>query len=108
MSVGVETLPIPFCRTQITVGISHAHGNVLLGAFSPPSTDDAKMNAFTKWTEDNKLPPHKVKIGAAPGHRLEATEQISEGEIMLSGEHHNPTLLKKSYFFASNCERRGM
>lgn len=43
------------------------------------------MNAFTKWTEDNKLPPHKVKIGAAPAHRLEATEVINQGEIMLSG-----------------------
>ena len=39
----------------------------------------------TKGTEDNKLPPHKVKIGAAPAHRLEATEVINEGEIMLSG-----------------------
>ena len=58
----------------------------MLGAFSPPSSDEAKMNAFKKWTEDNKLPPHKVQIGKAPGHRLEATEDIKPGEIMLSGE----------------------
>lgn len=55
-----------------------------VGAFSPPSSDEAKMNAFKKWTEDNKLPPHKVQIGKAPGHRLEATEDIKPGEIMLS------------------------
>lgn len=42
------------------------------------------MDAFLKWTEASKLPPHKVKVGAAPAHRLEATEVINEGEIMLS------------------------
>ena len=69
-----------------TVHSVEASSRSLLGAFSPPSSDEAKMNAFKKWTEDNKLPPHKVQIGKAPGHRLEATEDIKPGEIMLSGE----------------------
>jgi len=55
-----------------------------VGAFSPPTPDAAKMNAFQQWLETNKLPPHKVKIGAAPDHRLETTETIAPGEIMLS------------------------
>jgi histone-lysine N-methyltransferase SETD3 len=53
-------------------------------AFSPPTSDAAKINAFHEWLETNKLPPHKVKIGAAPDHRLEATDVIEAGEIMLS------------------------
>merc|ERR1712159_185380 len=40
------------------------------------------MNSFKQWLETNKLPPHKVKIGDK--HRLETTEKIDAGEIMLS------------------------
>merc|ERR1712159_779937 len=40
------------------------------------------MNSFKQWLETNKLPPHKVKIGDK--HRLETTEKIEPGEIMLS------------------------
>jgi len=54
------------------------------GAFSPPSEDPAKINAFKAWLETNKFPPHKIEIGKAPDHRLIATETISPGEIMVS------------------------
>jgi len=53
-------------------------------AFTAPSSDAAKINAFVQWLETNKLPPHKLKVGAAPAHRLEATETIESGEIMIS------------------------
>ena len=57
----------------------------IAGAFSPPTTDAGKINAFKEWLETNKLPPHKAQIGAAPEHRLQSTEVIEAGEIMLSG-----------------------
>jgi hypothetical protein len=57
-------------------------GVALSAAFSPPTTDAAKIETFKKWLETNKLPPHKVQIGE--NHRLETTETIKPGEIMLS------------------------
>jgi len=51
-------------------------------AFTAPSTDAKKLENFKRWLEDNKLPPHKVNIGSTG--RLQASEDISAGEIMLS------------------------
>jgi histone-lysine N-methyltransferase SETD3 len=54
----------------------------LAAAFSPASTDSTKINAFKQWLETNKLPPHKVVVNDKS--RLETTETIEKGEIMLS------------------------
>jgi len=45
-------------------------------------SDAAALSKFQEWLDSNKLPPHKAKIGA--DGKLEATEDIKPGELMLS------------------------
>merc|ERR1711934_1295970 len=57
----------------------------LLGSalgFSGVKSDAAALSKFQEWLDANKLPPHKLKI--APDGKLEATEDIKSGELMLS------------------------
>jgi len=50
--------------------------------FSGVKSDAAALSKFQEWLDSNKLPPHKAKIGA--DGKLEATEDIKPGELMLS------------------------
>jgi len=50
--------------------------------FSGVTSDSAAITKFNEWLTSNKLPPHKVKIGA--DHKLVATEDIAAEELMLS------------------------
>ena len=50
--------------------------------FSGVTSDGAAIAKFNEWLTSNKLPPHKVKIGA--DHKLVATEDIAAEELMLS------------------------
>merc|ERR1712166_636426 len=50
--------------------------------FSGVTSDGAAIAKFNEWLTSNKLPPHKVKIGAY--HKLVATEDIAAEELRLS------------------------
>jgi hypothetical protein len=50
--------------------------------FSGVTSDASAIKKFNDWLTTNKLPPHKVKVGA--DHKLVATENIEGGELMLS------------------------